>query len=96
MQSSEYQSLSRESRQMGDEFYKCMSAWLKDPWDKDVRHSCLENGMLYEEALIRQIAYLRNTMESEQRSIALETCETYYAALESQLQLLTSLSDKNN
>ena len=96
MQSSEYQSLSRESRQMGDEFYKCMSAWLKDPWDKDVRHSCLENGLRYEEALIRQIAYLKSIKGSEQRSIALETCETYYAALESQLRLLASLSDKNN
>jgi hypothetical protein len=96
MHTHEYQSLSRESRQIGDEFYECMSAWLKDPWDPKVRHSCLENGLRYEEALVRQIAYLKSAKESEQRSVALETCETYYAALESQLQLLTSLSDKNN
>jgi len=96
MHTVKYQELSRRSRENGDEFYKCLSSWLKDPLDPKARRSCLKQGHGYEKALVRQIEYLRKLTPSVRSAAALEMCETYYKTLETQLQLLESAFKRDN
>ena len=96
MHTIKYQELSRLSSEIGDEFYRCLSSWLKNPLDPRSRVSCLKQGHEYEKALVRQIEYLKKLTPSARSSAALQTCETYYKTLESQLQLLESAFKRDN
>ena len=96
MNTIKYQELSRHSSEIGDEFYKCLSAWLKDPLNTKQRRSCLKQGHEYEKALVRQIEYLKKLSPTARSTAAIEVAETYYSTLESQLQLLDSAFRRDN
>lgn len=96
MHTIEYQELSQRSRETGDAFYKCLSKWLADPFDKSARNSCMEHGHEYEKVLIRQIEYLRKLQPTASTRSAVEACQMYLSALESQLHMLEAAFKRGN
>ena len=88
MDNQEYLRLSRDSQTIGDKFYSCINQWLKAPSDGTVRTGCMTTGSEYEEALKRQVEYLRSLPPSKRRDDALENCRSFLESLRSQMALL--------
>ena len=88
MDTPRYETLSRTTTQLGEAFYKCLSGWLADPLNTKQRKTCLEQGHRYEAVLVEQIEYLKSLPRTPRTTAAIENCQTYYTALESQIKLL--------
>lgn len=91
-----YAKLSEQTGKIGDEFYKCLAVWVRDPFNSDQQISCLKQAHEYEKALLDQIEYLRALSPSHRVESAVRTCGAHLAALRSQLDLLERKPDRGN
>jgi hypothetical protein len=95
MTSATYRKLSRESGRSGDEFYTCMSEWLKNRRTEDMRSSCLSKAELYGSALEREIAYLTSLPKGEKVEEALATAVHYRELLLGQIERVLNSAIKH-
>jgi hypothetical protein len=87
MDRQEYARLSRLAQVSSDEFYRCLSVWIRERADRQ-RKGCIEKGHEYEKALTDQIVYLQHLELSARRDEALVNCEKLRDALATQMTLL--------
>ena len=87
MQTQEYMTLSRASGDIGDQFYRCLTEWLRSRGEHP-SSDCREIGRQYSEALTRQRRYLNSLPADPKRDAAINSCETYIASLNKSLCLL--------
>lgn len=90
MDTLEYLKLSQESHTSGDEFYRCVSAWLKSKSAGVTPESCSDIAAKYQRALRKELVYLETRAKGERREERIERCKNYLKYLESQMDLLQS------